>query len=70
MKFIWHKTGFLEIILLTVLLICIVFRFQHTLKKFHPEWIMLGSFSYKTGIETAAVYNLLRFHAWTGENID
>ena len=42
MKFSWHKTGYLEIILLTVLLIWIVFRYQHTLNQFHPEWIILG----------------------------
>ena len=42
MKFSRHKTGFLEFFLLTVLLIWITFRYQHTLNQLHPEWIMLG----------------------------
>ena len=70
MKFSWHKTGFLEIILLTVLLIWIAFRYQDTLNQLHPEGIMLGFFSYNPGIGTTAVYNLLRYPAWPGENID
>lgn len=42
MKFSWHKTGLMEIIILPVVLIWIVFRYQHTLNQLHPEWIMLG----------------------------
>ena len=42
MKFSWHKTGLLQIIIVSVLLIWIVFRYQHTLNQLHPEWIMLG----------------------------
>ena len=42
MKFSWHKTGFLEIISLTVLLTWIESRYQHILNHLHPEWIMLG----------------------------
>ena len=42
MKFSRHKTGFLEIFLLTVLLIWFAFHYQHTLNQLHPEWVMLG----------------------------
>ncbi len=42
MKFSWHKTGLLQIIIVSVLLIWIIFRYQHTLNQLHPEWIMLG----------------------------
>jgi len=70
MKFSWYKTGFLEIILLTVLLFWIAFRYQYTLNHLHPEWVILGFFSFKPGMGTAAVYNLLHYPAWLGENID
>ena len=41
MKFSLHKTGYLEIVLLTVLVIWITFRYQHTINRLHPEWFIL-----------------------------
>ena len=42
MRFKWHKTSLIELIILLAALILISFRYQDTINQLHPEWITLG----------------------------